>query len=296
DVVVDLLTIGAASLSAFVGVNGGSPNAAGLALTGVEFGLAIASRRSDRSKKYSALKASATAAAVTGIPGLTLTSQNLSVLVNRPDASGTVMNLAADPLHVLSGPGRSVTLDFASSAGPLLEASGTMNVSVESFFTLAGDFAIRRSSDTLQDSTGANVDVDLLTLGAENLTAFAGLNGGTSDAIGLSLADAGFALAVATSKANPALTWKALVADAGSAAFVGPENIELTATGVNIAVNRPASDGSLINFSADPLVIATGPSTARTLSFNSADGALTEASGQLKINLSNFIQFSGNLA
>ncbi|MFM7837732.1 MAG: hypothetical protein ACKPJD_38560, partial [Planctomycetaceae bacterium] len=154
---------------------------------------------------------------MTGIPGLTLTSQNLSVLVNQPDASGTVMNLAADPLQVLSGPGRSVTLDFASSAGPLLEASGTMNVSVESFFTLAGDFAIRRSSDTLQDSTGANVDVDLLTLGAENLTAFAGLNGGTSDAIGLSLADAGFALAVATSKTNPELTWKALVADAGSA-------------------------------------------------------------------------------
>ncbi|MGV2333110.1 MAG UNVERIFIED_CONTAM: hypothetical protein LVR18_02935 [Planctomycetaceae bacterium] len=51
-----------------------------------------------------------------------------------------------------------------------------MNVSVESFFT-SNDFAIRRSSDTLQDSTGANVDVDLLTLGAENLTAFAGLNG-----------------------------------------------------------------------------------------------------------------------
>ncbi|MFM7864705.1 MAG: hypothetical protein ACKPHU_10870, partial [Planctomycetaceae bacterium] len=104
------------------------------------------------------------------------------------------------------------------------------------------------------------------------------------------------ALAVATSKTNPELTWKALVADAGSAAFVGPDNIELTATGVNIAVNRPASDGSLINFSADPLVIATGPSTARTLSFNSADGTLTEASGQLKINLSNFVQFSGNLA
>jgi hypothetical protein len=153
---------------------------------------------------------------VSGIPGLTVSSQNLTVLVNRPDSSGAVMNLAADPLNVLSGPGRSVTLDFDNSAGPLLEASGTMNISVESFFTLAGDFAIKRSNDTLKDSAGNNVDVDLLTLGAENLTAFAGLNGGSANAIGLSLADAGFGLAVATSKANPALTWKALAADAGS--------------------------------------------------------------------------------
>ncbi|MEN9553872.1 MAG: hypothetical protein RLZZ232_158, partial [Planctomycetota bacterium] len=296
DVAVDLLTIGAASLSAFIGVNGGTLNAKGLALTGVEFGLAIASRRSDKSKKYTALKASATGASVTGLPGLSLSSSNLSVAINRPDSSGELMNLAADPVSVLSGPGRTVTLDFDSSAGPLLEASGTMNISVESFFTLAGDLAIKRSNDTLTDSAGTHVDVDLLTLGAENLTAFAGLNGGSANAVGLSLADVGFGLAVATSRSNPALTWKALVADAGSGGFVGPDNIGLTASGVSIAVNRPASDGSLINFSADPLVIATGPSTTRTLSFDSSDGALIEASGHLNITLSNFVQFSGNLA
>ncbi|MFN9287401.1 MAG: hypothetical protein ACK6EB_04965, partial [Planctomyces sp.] len=92
DVTVDILTIGAASLSAFVGVNGGTANAKGLALTGVEFGLAIAARRSDKSKKYTALKASATGASVTGIPGFSLTSSNLAVAINRPDSDGTLMN------------------------------------------------------------------------------------------------------------------------------------------------------------------------------------------------------------
>ncbi|MFM7868589.1 MAG: hypothetical protein ACKPHU_30600, partial [Planctomycetaceae bacterium] len=168
DVTVDLLTIGAASLSAFVGVNGGTANAKGLALTGVEFGLAIAQKRSDKSKKYTALKASATSASVTGIPGFSLTSSNIAVAVSRPDTDGTVMNLAADPLNVGSAPGRTVTLDFDSSAGALIEASGTMNISVESFFSLTGDFALRRGTDTLKTSSGTVVEVDLLTLGAED--------------------------------------------------------------------------------------------------------------------------------
>ncbi|MFM7865259.1 MAG: hypothetical protein ACKPHU_13675, partial [Planctomycetaceae bacterium] len=125
---------------------------------------------------------------------------------------------------------------------------------------------------------------------------FAGINAGTANPVGLSLADAGFALAIATSKADPALTWRALTADAGNAAFTGPSEIEISASSVSVAINRPASDGSLINFSADPLVVATGPTTSRTLSFDSTEGALTEASGSLRINLSNFVQFSGNLA
>ena len=296
DVLVDLLTIGAVGLSAFVGLNGGTINAAGLALTGVEFGLAIASRRTEPSKKYSALRATATGAGVTGISGVTLSSSNLAVSLNRPDSAGTVMNLAADPLDVLSGPGRSVTLDFAGSAGALVQASGTMNIGVESFFTLSGSFALQKATQTLKDGSGADVDVDLLTLGGEDLNAFAGLNGGTANAVGLSLADAGFALAIATSKTDSTKTWRALVADAGSAGFVGPENIELSATSVKVAINRPAADGSLINFNAAPLTVATGPATTRVINFNSADGALLEASGSLKLNLSNFVQLSGDLA
>ena len=89
---------------------------------------------------FEASEAAAAGASVSGIPGLTIDSQNLTVLVNRPDSSGTTMNLAADPLNVISGPGRSVTLDFASSAGPLVQASGTMNISVENFFTLSGKY------------------------------------------------------------------------------------------------------------------------------------------------------------
>jgi hypothetical protein len=206
------------------------------------------------------------------------------------------MDLNEDTLDVMSGPGRTVTLDFDSSAGQLIEASGTMNIGVESFFTLAGDFALRRATDTLKDSTGSNVTVDLLTIGAESVTAFAGLNGGTANAVGLSLANAGFALAVATSQTDSTKTWIALTADAGSAGFVGPDSIKLSADSIKVNVNRPATDGSLLNFSADPLVITTGPSKTRTLDFNSADGALTEASGNLQLNLNDFVTFSGSLA
>ena len=47
DVDVDLLAIGGTGLNAFAGVNGGTDDEIGLRLSGLEFGLALASERAD---------------------------------------------------------------------------------------------------------------------------------------------------------------------------------------------------------------------------------------------------------
>ncbi|MGV2341201.1 MAG UNVERIFIED_CONTAM: hypothetical protein LVR18_46840 [Planctomycetaceae bacterium] len=266
-------------------------------MTGVEFGLAIASKSSDRSKRYTALKASATGATGTGFSSLTVTPSNLSVSINRPDSGGSVtMDLETVPLSVASGPGRSVELKLK---GALLEASGTMKLVVDSFFSVSGDFAIRYQTETLKqlkDSITSDVTVDLLTIGAENVTAFAGLNGGTANAVGLSLANAGFALAVATSQTDSTKTWIALTADAGSAGFVGPDSIKLSADSIKVNVNQPSTDDSLLNFKTEESGNQYRDEQNSQSYIRRYNGALTEASGDLQLNLNDFVQFSGKLA
>ena len=87
--------------------------------------------------------------------------------------------------------------------GQLLRASGNLTLNLFNFFYVNGDFAIEKSSETVKvykdDNNPATADdntdvnVDLLTLGGHNINAFAGLNAGTPEALGLSLTGVDFA-------------------------------------------------------------------------------------------------------
>ncbi|MBI5711978.1 MAG: hypothetical protein HZC38_00920 [Chloroflexi bacterium] len=75
-VIVDVMNVGGDNVSAFVGLNGNSPNALGLTLSGANFGLA---KLSDATREWTSLKATATSAALVGISGLTLNATTLTV-------------------------------------------------------------------------------------------------------------------------------------------------------------------------------------------------------------------------
>ena len=66
---------------------------------------------------------------------------------------------------------------------------------------LEGDLAFEKRSATVTlaktagQTTGEEVDVELLTIGGTGLSAFAGVNGGTTDEIGLRLTGVEFGLA-----------------------------------------------------------------------------------------------------
>ena len=320
----DVLRIGGNNVNAFVGMNGpylidsdadgdidgdDVPNAdaVGLALSDVDFGAALISARPGQvgleGVTWKSLQAVAGSVALVGIPDVTLAATGLEVQVNQvsgleagTDQNGRVVDFSNVPLTVMTGPTTSVSLNLDGGRGPLQRAAGHLEVAVADFFAVEGDFAFEKSLSLLTLADGQHVEAELLTIGASGASAFAGLNGGSADQLGLSLSDVGFALVVAADQATPTRSWTALKANAGSIALTGMPSITATGENISVEINRPASDGSLIDFLAQPLEIPTGPTTTQTLSMDGSVGSLIRASGTLDIAVGDFVQFSGDVA
>ncbi|MEI7702281.1 MAG: hypothetical protein WCK86_20965, partial [Planctomycetia bacterium] len=303
---VDMLTIGASDVSAFAGVNGGTDEAMGLALGGVNLGIVVATSQADSSLQWTALKATAGNVGFVGIDGLTMSATDLTVDISRPDKNGGLVNFSASPLSVVTGPSSTMTLNYAAADGPILRASGTLDVDLFGFVSLRGSFAVQKSETqvTLADTNSTSLDVDLLTIGARDVNAFAGVNGGSSDRMGLSLTGVEFGLAVATSKTDASRRWTALSARAGSVEVVGLPDVTISATDLSLAVNRADSQGTVIDFSKDMVFIETGTVTLEgesfvsgvALDFDGSRGPLLEAAGTMTLGVGGFFNVTGSLA
>ena len=103
------------------------------------------------------------------------------------------------------GGGNSLTIDYATET---LKAEGTVDIGVFGFFYVSGNFAFEKSSLTdVALSGGGNVaSLEVLTVGASDVDAFAGVNGpaDSGSAMGLSLQDVDFALVLGKVKAPAA--------------------------------------------------------------------------------------------
>jgi hypothetical protein len=293
---VDLLTIGASDLNGFVGLNGGGANAVGLRVGGVELAVAIATSQADPTLKWTAATAGASSTSFEGLPEVGVQAENLFVSVNRPNSAGVVLDLAASPLTVATGPSSSRTLSLAGSDGALLEAGGTLRLEVGDFFHVGGSFAVRRSDATVTLQGGQSAAVDLLTVGGSGLSAFAGVNAGTANQLGMGLDGVEFALAVASLKSDSSRVWTAVDATAGTAALQGIDGLTLSGSNLGVSINRPDKNGVLIDFAAAPLTVRTGPSTTRSLDLTGQSGPLLEVSGALALDVSGFFTASGTFA
>ncbi|MFA7059770.1 MAG: LEPR-XLL domain-containing protein, partial [Pedobacter sp.] len=304
----DMLTIGASGVSAFAGLNSGSSDAMGLNLGGVDFALALFAARTDATRKWSTLKAGATSVAFTGVEGLVVEANSLDVAINKASTDGKLINYAAQNVDVSVGTNKTITLDLDGSKGELLEASGNLNINIFNFFSVSGGFAFRKSTDTITLNDGdasankpaSQVDVDLLTIGGSGVSAFAGLNGGTTDALGLSLTDTDFALILATDKLDTLRKWTTLKAESASVGFVGLDGLTLSADALSVEINQGYTDTNgdttVIDYKAQSLEVKTGPSSAMTVDIDGGEGELIRASGNLNINLFNFFSVDGAFA
>ena len=331
--------MGASNLNAFAGVNGPASEAGalGLSLSGVDFALALAKAKAPALptvptdlRSFTALKATVASASFIGVEGLTVEVTTLAVAINQGggtdggvahdlvidfNAGGTAGAQLGAPLTVNTGGGNSIDLDFEGDDGTLLKAEGTVDIGVFGFFFVSGNFAFEKKSATVDLSGGASpeldVAVDLLTVGASNVNAFAGIGGpATNDgAIGLSLGDVNFALALVSLKQDPGATgpvdarkWTALKADVGSAGFIGVDGITLEATNLLVAINQGsgmdaagAVNATVLDFST-PLTVNTGGGNSIDLDFDGADGTLLKAEGTVAIDIFGFFSVSGNFA
>jgi hypothetical protein len=292
---VELMTIGVEVEHAFAGVNGpywredtndngdiddGETNdaAMGLSLSTVEFALAVMKVKTDDPetetdlRSWTALKAEVSEVAFVGLDDLTLEG-GVSVKINTgdgkkddvendkfvdfpasfPDTSG---------LEVDTGDGSPMLLDFEFD---YLSVGGVLKLQLYDFFYLYGSFAFKKTSatvtvtdDTTPDPNTEDVPVELLTVGATVIHAFAGVNGPYWDdangdmimdeseksdtALGLSISNFEFALAVMKVKTDDPETetdlrnWTAMSASVDEVGFVGLDELTLTG-GISVMFN-----------------------------------------------------------
>ncbi|NCW86417.1 MAG: hypothetical protein EBV69_10135, partial [Oxalobacteraceae bacterium] len=240
-----VLAFGGSDLSAFAG-NGASAQKLGLQIGDLDFGLAfitetLAAGSTATARSWTALKANAGQISLVGIDQLTLTANSLSLDINRAAADGSLIDFAATSLAIAAGGGQTITINHAAAQGALLRVSGTMSLAVAGFVSVSGSFAIERSQTTVVLSSGEEVAVNLLRVGASSISAFAGINGTGADRLGFDLSQMDFALALMTDQGNEARKWMALESSAGQASFVGVNGLTVSAQSLNLAINRNLS-------------------------------------------------------
>ncbi|HKI92981.1 MAG TPA: hypothetical protein VJ986_11835, partial [Gaiellaceae bacterium] len=151
---VDVLTVGASGVTAFVGVNGPpatSSSAIGLSLTGVNFALALMKSTAVPTRSYYALEATVASATVVGVTGLTVAVTNLDIQVNgASDSASTaavpvvdyVASYGTSGLAVDAGGGNTIALDFTNA---FLRAAGQVTLGIGGVSVSAG-VAFERST------------------------------------------------------------------------------------------------------------------------------------------------------
>ncbi|MCP4580478.1 MAG: hypothetical protein GY839_02590, partial [candidate division Zixibacteria bacterium] len=193
---VSVMTVGASDVDIFVGMNGpaSESGAMGLSLENVAFGLALAKPTDTAdTASYYGLKASADSVSLIGLDFLTLSVDNLDVIVN--GTSDTVNpNLVVDftkgdldddtsttdVTRVKTGIDSYIDFDMTSK---VIEASGAMTLSISSFVFVSGEFAFRKGGSTtatLSDTTTTK-EVSVMTVGASDVDIFVGMNGPASE-------------------------------------------------------------------------------------------------------------------
>ncbi|MEJ2698045.1 MAG: hypothetical protein P8Z70_00015, partial [Desulfuromonadales bacterium] len=303
--------------------------ALGLVLTDVDFALAFfkakgLSETTTDQRSWITVKASVGEASFVGVEGLTIGLRDFSVKVNQSGGkmdgivNDTVIDFTGEAFPVNIGGGKFIDLDFKTE---LLAASGSIELGIYNFFFVSGNFAFQKSETTVtvrDITTGAadDVPVQLLTLGASGVDAFAGVNGPADNegALGFALEDVEFALTLMKRKKDTlspgdTRSWVSLAGDVGDARFIGLDDMTLSVSSIHVGVNQSggkldgADNNTYVDFSqydddgngeADGyMTVETGPGDSIQLDFHEE---LIQVEAKVEMNLFGFFYLSGTFA
>jgi len=277
-----------------------SEGALGVILGDVEFALAlmkpvVAQGQPPSTVSYYALKARGSAALV-GIDGLTLAVDKMEIQVNGTSVAdssvvvdfvtsfpGTVPDVPVG-MPVSTGPAADdvVYIDFAAA---ILQVTGYATLTISEFVHISGYFAFQKGEllDVTVVGTALPVEVSVLKIGASSVYAFVGLGGpywidsdedgdididDTPDAdgaIGVTLENVEFALAMMTPTAEGAAERYYALKATGGAELVGVNGIDFQADDILIEINATTAvdPAAVVDFKAsfgpDGLGVKTGP-------------------------------------
>ena len=179
------------------------------------------------------------------------------------------------------------------------QAAGNVNLDVFGFVQLEGSFAIKKADGDVTLAGGEEVAVNRMIIGGTVTSAFAGLNGGSDDALGMELSGVEFGLALMTGKDDPARSWTSLQGSVDSASFVGVDGLTVAVTSLGISINQAGlGTDRVIDYGTDAtdLTIATGPSSDLTLTMEGSKGRLLQVAGDFELDVFGFLQVEGSFA
>ncbi|MEI7786162.1 MAG: hypothetical protein WCK08_17350, partial [Betaproteobacteria bacterium] len=195
-----------------------------------------------------------------------------------------------------------LTLNMDGAKGEYMQASGYLTLDLYGFVQVTGNLAVSKSSDTLtlakksSSLPAETVRVDVLTLGGSDIDVFAGVSGGTADAMGLSLTDIDFGLALISSQTQPSRKWTALTASAASVSVVGMSDLAPTVNNLTVELNQAGMAlDQVVDFKVKNLDVVTSGTSKVTLKFDGTVGEMLRAEGDVTLRISDFAYFSGRI-
>ena len=224
------------------------------------------------------------------------------------------LSLYADEIRVFANPtatdysGVMFTLDTVSyTFGTLATDSFGVGVTAGEiiaggFLRASGSFALKGGSQQVTLADGSQVTADVLTLGGENLGGFAGTGAGTQAAVGVTVADVDFGVALVTEQVAAGATarrWITAQGTGGLAELTGVTGVTGSLTNTGLALNLAAADGSLVDYAAGKTSL-TVETTATTgtgirLTADGAKGRIVRASGTAAFAVEGDLAVSGTV-
>jgi hypothetical protein len=172
-----------------------------------------------------------------------------------------------------------------------------VEIGLGGFFYASGSLGFEKSTRMLTLSDGSKVSHDVLTVGGQDLQAFAGVNAGSADAVGFALSGVDFGLVIASERsASDAIptskpTRVALEAKAGSASLVGlPDGFTMEVHDVAVGINLADSvTGRVMDFSAMNFAVVTGTGTTHLMAMKGANGQQIQVAADFTLNLDGYV-------
>jgi hypothetical protein len=221
----DILSIGASDVNAFAGT---SDKSTGFELSNLGFALAIikpTDTQDDRT--FTSLGAWADAASFIGIDDLTVSGNDIFVAMNLSSDENVFADYTQKQLEFGIGGDTSVTFDFDGSDGQFARVEGDLSLGISDFVFMDGLLVFENASQTVQLKDTSNVETNMFTFSAMGIDIFAGNNGSSESAAGLSLNNANVAMAVLKPEdTSDKRSWLALKADMDQGRFIGVDGID----------------------------------------------------------------------
>ncbi len=323
-----VLTVGGSDVNFFVGVGGAyrsdtdnngvvnssdtvNPDAVGLVLDNIAFGLALFSEQGGTSRSWSALSASASAVGFAGLGDWAPSALNVAVAFNQASTDGQVIDFSGDNAFSVPTGGTAVQLTMAGARGELMRAEADVSLTLLDFAYFSGRIGFEKSAPTgeltVRSSAGVSSQVtatSMLAITGQNIDAFVGYADGGFDrsksltdqadnlyGFGVENLDLGVLITKAGGQSYTAV--KARMDDARLYGF-DPDVFELSAQGLSFEYSNKASDKSTLDYATSfgPDGLALGSSGDVVIDFAAGEhlGVYAETA---TLAISQFLYFSG---